>query len=318
MNHGMHHGFLLIIIILLLWRGHRRRATVASPSNSDTAGAAGCGARVALAILVAWLTILAIVTIMGMIMGLISHWPVKQRAPVSAVSAASDSARSAASSRKMWAMKQRASHATRSGKEKRSPVLVAKTETPPAAIPKLRAEAENSSVVKSDAAKPPAAAAKTRPTWVDASPQVIDGVYQTNITVGPYTTRGECDAKLPEALQDAITHYVDVYLDEDIPGRIPLPDDNFCRQLVKDRWEETRQSSVGPMIQLHVLLGFDRQVKERVLEAYRQTLVAERLWWTGGALAAVLTLLAALYSYLKWSSGSPESSPCLPPKSMPC
>jgi hypothetical protein len=184
--------------------------------------------------------------------------------------------------------------------------------SPPAAVPDAGQRSRET------AAKPQAAAAKARPAWVDAPPQVVDGVYQTSITVGPYTTRDECDAKMPEALQEALDHYVDVGLEEEIAGQIRLPNDYVRQQLVKDQWQEVRQYSVGPMIQLHVLLGFDRQVKERILEGYRQTLVAERLWWTGGVLGAILTLLALLYGYLKWSSGSLESSTCLPPKSMPC
>jgi hypothetical protein len=147
---------------------------------------------------------------------------------------------------------------------------------------------------------------------------VVGGVYQTSITVGPYTTRGECDAKLPEALQESLDHYVDVCLDENIPGQVCLPSDYLRRQLVQDQWEETRQYSVGRMTQLHVLLRFDRQVKERILEAYRQTVVSGRLWLTGVTVLAGLGLLALLYGYLKWSNRSPESSPCLPPKSMPC
>ena len=158
------------------------------------------------------------------------------------------------------------------------------------------------------AAKPPAAAAKTRPAWVDALPQVVDGAYQTSITVGPYTTRGECDAKLSDALQESLDQYVDAYLGEGIPGRIRLPSDYLCRQLVKDRWEETRQYSVGPMTRLHALLRFDRQVKERILEAYRQTRVEGRLWLTGGTVLAMLGLLATLYGYLRWSIKTPASS----------
>lgn len=144
-------------------------------------------------------------------------------------------------------------------------------------------------------------AAKTRPAWVDAPPHVVDGAYQTSVAVGPYTTRGECDAKLPDEFQKALDHYADVCLDETIAGQVRLPNDYLRQRVVKDEWEETRQYSVGRMLHLHVLLQFDRQVKERILEAYRETRIAGRLWWVGGTSLAVWGLLAVLYGYLKWS-----------------
>jgi hypothetical protein len=49
-------------------------------------------------------------------------------------------------------------------------------------------------------------------------------------------------------------------------------------------------------------------VKERILDAYRETLVAGRLWWTGGTLAAVWGVLAAFYGYLKWSAKPAHTS----------
>ncbi len=174
--------------------------------------------------------------------------------------------------------------------------------SPPAPLPRA-GEGSPGTAAKPQAGEGPGArataAAKTRPAWVDAPPQVVGGAYQTSITVGPYTTRGECDAKLPDALQESLDHYVDVYLDENTAGRIRLPNDYLQQRVVKEQWQETRQYSVGPMTQLHVLLSFDRQVKERILEAYRQTLVAGRLWLTGGTLLALLGLLAILYGYLR-------------------
>ncbi len=157
--------------------------------------------------------------------------------------------------------------------------------------------------------QPPATPAKTRPAWVDAPPHVVGGAYQTSITVGPYTTRGECDARLPEAVQESVDRYVETWLEADTTDPVRLPGDYLRQQLVKDQWEETRQYSVGPMIQLHALLRFDRQVKDRILEERRRTVVAGRLWLTGSAVLAALALLAALYGYLKWSGGSPETSP---------
>ena len=81
-----------------------------------------------------------------------------------------------------------------------------------------------------------------------------------SIAVGPYTTRAECDAKLPDALQEALDQYAEVCLGGQVEGPVLLPPDQL-RQLVKDRWEEVRQYSVGPMVRLHVLFGFDRKVR---------------------------------------------------------
>ena len=120
-----------------------------------------------------------------------------------------------------------------------------------------------------------------------------------NIVVGPYTTRAECDAKLPDALHEAFGHYVDVCLGDQATDGIRLPDDYLRQQLVKAEWEETRQYSVGLMTRLHVLLQFDRKVKDRVLEEHRQAIVAQRLRLVGAWAVMGLALLAVLFGYLK-------------------
>jgi hypothetical protein len=139
----------------------------------------------------------------------------------------------------------------------------------------------------------------TRPAWVDAAPRVADDVYQTAITVGPYTTRLECETKLPEAIGEAVNQYAEICFGPDAVGKVDLPDANLCRRLVKERWEEITQSSVGPMTQLHVLLQFDRKVKDRIADACNQVVIRQRLWITGIGVTGVLGLLAVAFGYLK-------------------
>ena len=156
------------------------------------------------------------------------------------------------------------------------------------------------------AAKPPAAPETelpvappaSRPAWVDAPPRPIGEVYQMPVTIGPYTTRLECDEKLPAALQEAVNQYVEECLGLPAAGELQLPVDFFGR-LVKEQWEEVSQHSFGPMVQLHVLLQFDRKAKDRILEAQRQAVVARRLRTTGIGVAAGLGLLAMFFGYLK-------------------
>ncbi len=119
------------------------------------------------------------------------------------------------------------------------------------------------------------------------------------IVIGPYTTRQECDAQLPYKLEEALQRYVDTCVHEPIRRPVTLPYEFLREQVVKDQWEEIRPSSVGPMTQLHVLLQFDRKVKDRVLEQQRRDVVASRLWVAGSCLAWMLWLLAVMYGYLR-------------------
>ncbi len=80
---------------------------------------------------------------------------------------------------------------------------------------------------------------------------------------------------------------------------IRLPTEYLRQQLVKDQWEETREYSVGPMTHLHVLLQFDRQVKDRVVEENRRVVVAGRLKAVGRWAAAGLVMLTVAFGYLK-------------------
>lgn len=154
-------------------------------------------------------------------------------------------------------------------------------------------------VVQEATIEPAVAKPETRPAWVDAPPQSVDDAYQMSITVGPYTTRAECDAKLPEALQEALDRYVDMCLAGEPLVAVRLPPDELRDRLVKDQWEETRQYSVGPMTQLHVLLEFDRKFKERVLDQRHRAIVASRLRTTAMWAAVGLILLTTVFAYLK-------------------
>ncbi len=138
-----------------------------------------------------------------------------------------------------------------------------------------------------------------RPDWINAPPRLVGNVYQMSVVVGPYSTRQECDAQLPAALQEALDRYVETCLGRRPAERIAMPSDELRRRIVVDQWEDVRQYSVGPMTQLHVLLQFDRKMKGRVLEECRQAVVAGRLWYAGAGSAAVLLLLTVAYGYLK-------------------
>ena len=151
---------------------------------------------------------------------------------------------------------------------------------------------------QSKAAEPPAAA--ERPDWIRAEPRRVGDTYRMSIDVGPYTTRLECDAHLPEALQEALDEYVELCLGTEAAGKVRLTPDELRKALIKEQWEETRQyETVGPMRHLHVLLAFDPKFKDHVQQQWRREVVAGRLWGAGGAVAATLSVLLVAFGYLK-------------------
>lgn len=166
-------------------------------------------------------------------------------------------------------------------------------------IGRALAEEEKILAAKKEAASATAPAPPSRPAWVGTPAQLVGDAYQMSISIGPYTTREECDAALPEKLQAALGRYVEACLGDQTPRDISLPPDYLRQQLVKAEWQETRPYSVGPMTELHVLLQFDRKVKDRVLEAYREAAVTDRLQAVAGWAALGLSLLAVCFAYLK-------------------
>jgi len=169
------------------------------------------------------------------------------------------------------------------------------------ALSRALAEEEQSlSAGQADANAKGAAAkdAAAKPDWVGSTPRMAGDAYQMTVCVGPYTTPAECEAGLPEAVLKAVAHYAEVGLGLNWSGQIRV-DANLLQRLIQDRWIETRSFSIGPMTQLHVLLRFDREAKNLVLDEYRRGALAGRLAAFGAAAFLVLGFLAVGFGYLK-------------------
>ncbi len=151
--------------------------------------------------------------------------------------------------------------------------------------------------------KPPTPAQKL-PDWVDAQPQRVGDAYQMVFVVGPYTTRLECDQAIDEPLARAVGEYADLYLGRDAAGKATLPVSFLRKHVIKDQREEIFQSSVGPMVRVHVRLLFDARTNTELKESYRRTIVEERLWYAGGGLGAILIVLAGCFAVLKFEQAT--------------
>lgn len=142
-----------------------------------------------------------------------------------------------------------------------------------------------------------------RPDWVGRAPQRSGDAYQMSVTVGPYTSRMECDANMIANLQEEVAQYVEIILGPDAARYVKLPDNYIREEMIKDRWEEPVEASFGPMVQLHVLLEFDSDTRQLVEKQWHRHRVQQRLWYAGGGLGVGLLLLTLVYGYLKFGPG---------------
>lgn len=170
---------------------------------------------------------------------------------------------------------------------------------PAAAIPGESTPTAPAPVVPAASVEKAASTPGERPSWVDAPAQRVDDSYQMSITIGPYTSRLECEARLPGALQEAAHEYGSLLWGPQNAYPLALSTDFLRERLVQQQWEETIHASFGPMVQLHVLLRFDQAIKTYLEQQRTQSIVTTRIWCAGAALTAILLVLAVLFAFLK-------------------
>ncbi len=141
-------------------------------------------------------------------------------------------------------------------------------------------------------------AAVPKPEWIGKPPRRVGDSYEMSLATGPYTTRLECDAKIPEVLQSAMDQFVEAYLGRPAVGWVRLPSEQL-RQLVAEEWEEHLQSSVGPMTQVHLLVNFDQKAKNFIDEAMSLSKFTERAVVAGVGLIGLWLFLGWIWAYLK-------------------
>jgi hypothetical protein len=169
-------------------------------------------------------------------------------------------------------------------------------------LSRIVVEADKNLAEKKNAPVAVSAVAVKRPDWVDEPPKwIADGAYQMSITVGPFANRTECVLKMPDALHEASNRYVTQCLDGDADSGVRLlVDGNLRWQIVKDNWWEPSRDANNPTIRLHMLLRFDRSLKDRIVEENRlATTKLRRLQWMLALAACGLVFLTGWFGYRK-------------------
>jgi hypothetical protein len=175
-----------------------------------------------------------------------------------------------------------------------------KPSPPPPAKPSPPPPDKPAVVAEGPAAGPKEPPSSPRPKWLDEPLKTSERVYEVVVTAGPWDTRADCEASLPDAIERGVHQFITQYLGEEAAGRIRLPMDYVNAEVLKEQYAETVDSpSFGRMTRLHALLQFDRKVKDRVRKEWDRLQLEQRLLYAGGGLGGLLLLLSVVYGYLK-------------------
>lgn len=171
-------------------------------------------------------------------------------------------------------------------------------------IPVPDAKKPSPAAPSSSSPSKPSSAEVKRPDWVGQRPHRVSGVYQMAVATDPGMNRQECEADMPEVLNQAVAKYVnEVYLphNSEAARRVRLPLDFIRSRLVKEEWEEPVEVSLSeaPLVRLHALLEFDRTANTRIDDAWQKAVVQHRVWNSAAVLGGLLTVLAVAWGYLK-------------------
>jgi hypothetical protein len=150
---------------------------------------------------------------------------------------------------------------------------------------------------KQNEAKQPVSEA--RPGWLDQPGGREGDVYYETVMVERYATAAEAEDALAEELQTRTRAYVDRYLGVGASKLFTVPPAYIHDRLVRDRYKETVESSVGPMVNAYAQLAFDHRARAQLQRMQRDAHIEHRLLEVAGGAAAVLLVLGAVFGYLK-------------------
>lgn len=138
-----------------------------------------------------------------------------------------------------------------------------------------------------------------RPGWLDQPGGREGDVYYETVMVEKYVTAAEAEDALAEELQARTRAYVDRYLGAGASKLFTVPPAYIHDRLVRDRYKETVESSVGPMVNAYAQLAFDHRARAQLQRMQRDAQIEHRLLDVAGGAAAVMLVLGAVFGYLK-------------------
>jgi hypothetical protein len=156
---------------------------------------------------------------------------------------------------------------------------------------------------------------KLPPKWVITPPKQVGQVYRASVASDPWATEEECRQQLVEnVLPQTIAKRIEYLAPSRVHRKVTVADppmlgigpDYILREICRDEFTGVVDSSVGEMKKIHVLLEFDENIDNYLVDAWLRHERQTRLVSFGRIAALSLTGLAAVYGLLRfdtWSKG---------------
>ena len=146
-----------------------------------------------------------------------------------------------------------------------------------------------------------------RPKWVDAPDAYVGTVYEMTVMSGPFTDDLQCVEAMPREIQTRIEKYVaEVYRGGQGPGAVSISIESLLAelpQLITAKYQETRDTSVGPMRVHYAQLSFGEGVNRWIEGNLRDLAIRRRIEYLGTGITGVLAALGVAWVCLKRAAG---------------
>jgi len=177
--------------------------------------------------------------------------------------------------------------------------------------------AEDSATAESTADEPASeesAGSTAPPSWVTTPPKPIGNVYRQVLTSDFFVTKTECQLQLEQKLMQAVARRVEQLVASEVgyevevksPLALGIGLDTIFRDICREEYTGTVETSVGEMKQVHLLLEFDPSMDQNLRTAWVESERNARIATVVKTLLLTLTGLAFIYGFLQvdtWSRG---------------
>ncbi len=153
-----------------------------------------------------------------------------------------------------------------------------------------------------------------RPDWIDKPPKRVGNVYRTVVRSDPFSSEDECYAQLEKRFLPEVTKQLrrivpydqQALVDTNSLAGVGISLSTIMKDICRESYTETLDSSVGEMKKVHVLMEFTPAVEKHLQQEWNSYQRRFRLGNVAGLAAIVLFAVAIAYGLLQldtWSRG---------------